>query len=297
MNIRMNQSKGDIVFNVFLYGFLWFALLVVALPLIYVISASFSSPQAVISGRVWLWPVDFTLKGYEAVFKNSQIMTGFMNSFIYMFAGTIINIAMTLMAAFPLSRKELKIRNPVMALFVFTMLFSGGLIPSYLMIKELGMLDTRWALLIPAAMSVWNVILTRTYFQATIPDELYEASQIDGASDFTFFLKMAIPLAAPIIAVNALYYGVGHWNTYFSALIYLKSPDLFPLQIILRNILVLNRIDPTMVVDLDTLMRKQGIVDVIKYSVIVVASVPVLCIYPFVQKYFVKGVMIGSIKG
>lgn len=297
MNIRMNQSKGDVVFNVFLYSFLCFALLIVAFPLIYIVSASFSSPQAVIAGRVWLWPVDFTLKGYEAVFKNSQIMTGFMNSFIYMFAGTSINLTMTLLAAFPLSRKELKGRNIVMALFVFTMLFSGGLIPSYLLIKDLGLLDTRWALLIPAAMSVWNVILTRTYFQATIPDELYEASKIDGANDITIFLKMAIPLAAPIIAVNALYYGVGHWNTYFSALIYLKSAELFPLQIILRNILVLNRIDPTMMVDLDTLQRKQGIVDVIKYAVIVVASIPVLCIYPFVQKYFVKGVMIGSIKG
>ena len=155
--------------------------------------------------------------------------------------------------------------------------------------KNLGLLDSRWALIIPAAMSVWNVIITRTFFQATIPQELYEAAQLDGAGDFRFLVSIAIKLSAPIIAVMALYYGVGHWNTYFNALIYLKSPDLFPLQIILRSILVVNNIDPTMVVDFEALQRKQGLADVLKYSVIVVASVPVLLIYPFVQKYFVKG--------
>ncbi|MCJ8014739.1 carbohydrate ABC transporter permease [Paenibacillus sp. KQZ6P-2] len=297
MSKLIKPTVGDRIFDVIIHLVLCVGFIVVAYPLLYVVSASFSNPQAVVSGKVWLFPVNPTLQGYAAVFKNPQIVTGFMNSLFYMIVGTLLNIVMTVIAAYPLSRKELQGRNVVTLFFVITMFFSGGLIPSYLLVKNLGLLDTRWALIIPAAMSVWNVIITRTFFQVTIPQELYEAAQIDGAGDFRFLVSIAIKLSAPIIAVMALYYGVGHWNTYFSALIYLKSPELFPLQIILRSILVINNIDPTMVVDFEVLQRKQGLTDVLKYSVIVVASVPVLLIYPFVQKYFVKGVMIGSIKG
>jgi putative aldouronate transport system permease protein len=296
-NRLIKESPGDRVFNVATHLYLWIIFVLVAYPLIYVVSASFSAPSAVISGKVWLWPVEPTLNGYEAVFKNKQLVSGFANSIFYMVAGTLINLVMTVMAAFPLSRKELSGRNLFMAIFVFTMLFSGGLIPNFLLVRDLGMLDTRWAMLLPVALSVWNVIITRTYFQATIPDELYEAASMDGCNDFRFLLRMALPLSAPILAVIALYYGVGHWNSYFNALIYLKSPDLQPLQIILRNILVLNQLDPTMMQDFEALQRKQGLVDIVKYAVIVVASVPVLLIYPFVQKYFVRGIMIGAIKG
>lgn len=297
MSKLIKPTVGDRIFDIFVYVILCAGFIVVAYPLLFVLSSSFSDPQAVVSGKVWLFPVKPTLQGYIAVFKNSQIVTGFMNSLFYMVVGTTVNIVMTVCAAYPLSRKELQGRSVLTIYFVITMFISGGLIPSYLLVKNLGLLDSRWALIIPAAMSVWNVIITRTFFQATIPQELYEAAQLDGAGDFRFLVSIAIKLSAPIIAVMALYYGVGHWNTYFSALIYLKSPELFPLQIILRSILVVNNIDPTMVVDFDVLRRKQGLADVLKYSVIVVASVPVLLIYPFVQKYFVKGVMIGSIKG
>lgn len=297
MSKLIKPTVGDRIFDVFVYVILGAGFILVAYPLLFVLSSSFSDPQAVVSGKVWLFPVKPTLQGYVAVFKNSQIVTGFMNSLFYMVVGTTLNIVMTVFAAYPLSRKELQGRSVVTLYFVITMFISGGLIPSYLLVKNLGLLDSRWALIIPAAMSVWNVIITRTFFQATIPQELYEAAQLDGAGDFRFLASIAIKLSAPIIAVMALYYGVGHWNTYFSALIYLKSPELFPLQIILRSILVINNIDPTMVVDFEVLRRKQGLADVLKYAVIVVASVPVLLIYPFVQKYFVKGVMIGSIKG
>jgi multiple sugar transport system permease protein/putative aldouronate transport system permease protein len=177
------------------------------------------------------------------------------------------------------------------------MMFSGGLIPTYIVVKELGLINTRWAIILPSALSVWNVIMTKTYFKTTIPDELYEAAQIDGCSDIGYLFKIILPLSTPILAVMFLYYGVAYWNSYYSALIYLTDEKLFPLQVILRNILVMNNIDPTMINDVEVIKRRQGLVDVIKYSVIVVASLPVICIYPFVQKYFVKGVMIGAVKG
>ncbi|MHA7966558.1 carbohydrate ABC transporter permease [Paenibacillus sp. CAU 1782] len=293
----ITESFGDRIFNLVILVFLWTALIVVAYPLLYIISASMSSAQAVVSGKVWLFPVDFTLDGYKAIWSNAQFITGFINSLIYLAAGTAINITLTVMAAFPLSRREMMGRNGIMAIFVFTMLFSGGLIPTYLLVKDLYLLDTRWAMLLPVALSVWNVIITRTYFQTTIPNELYEAAQIDGCNDFRFLLRIVLPLSAPILAVMVLYYGVGHWNSYFQALIYLKSQHLQPLQIVLRNILILNQMDQSMMQNFEVLQRKQGIADIIKYAVIVVASVPMLLIYPFVQRYFVRGVMIGAIKG
>jgi putative aldouronate transport system permease protein len=290
-------NMSDTVFNIMLYGFIWLSFLAILYPLIYILSASFSAPRAVISGRVWLYPVELSLTGYEAVFKNSRILIGFANSLYYMFFGTAVNIVLTVLAAFPLSRKEFYGRNLIMGFFVFTMLFSGGLVPLYLLVKNLGIYNTRWAMILPTAMAVWNVIISRTYFKTTIPDEMYEVGQIDGCSDFRFLMRIVLPLSGPIIAVNVLYYGVANWNSYFNALIYLRTPKLQPLQIVLREILVLNTISPEVLKDYDVMLRKQGLVDVIKYSVIVVASVPVLCLYPFVQKYFVKGVMIGAIKG
>ena len=297
VNSKLIRSRQDNIIHTVFTIILLVSTILVLWPVIYIVSASFSSPNAVISGKVWLYPVEPNLNGYAAVFKNRNILSGFGNSFIYMIVGTAVNIIFTILAAYPLSRKEFKARGLFTGLFVFTMLFSGGLIPLYLMVKNLGLLNTRPALILPTALSVWNLIIMRTYFQTTIPEEMYEAATIDGCDDINFLWRIVIPLSGPIIAVLTLYYGVSHWNRYFEALIYLKTEELFPLQLVLRSILISNEIDPIMIADVDELIRKQGLVDLLKYSTIVVASVPVLCIYPFVQKYFVKGVMIGSLKG
>jgi len=298
MNVKFkNSSTGDKIFIVSVYAILSIILVIVLYPLIYVVSASFSDPQAVISGKVVLWPVDVTLRGYQAVFKNPKIITGFANSLFYMFVGTAINLVMTMLCAYPLSRKEFTARNKIAALFVFTMYFSGGLVPSYMIVSKLGLINTRWAMLIPTAMSTYNMIIARTYMVNSIPDELYEAAQLDGCSPFKYLLKVIVPLSKPIIAVLALYYGIAKWNNYFDAMLYLNDPSKWPITMVLREILIQNQIDPTMLTDASALSKLQGMTELLKYSVIVVASVPVLMIYPFVQKYFVKGVTIGAVKG
>ena len=298
MNVKFkNQSTGDKIFIVSVYAILSIILVIVLYPLIYVVSASFSDPQAVISGKVVLWPVDVTLRGYQAVFKNPKIITGFANSLFYMFVGTAINLVMTMLCAYPLSRKEFTARNKIAALFVFTMYFSGGLVPNYMIVSKLGLINTRWAMLIPTAMSTYNMIIARTYMVNSIPDELYEAAQLDGCSPFKYLLKVIVPLSKPIIAVLALYYGIAKWNNYFDAMLYLNDPSKWPITMVLREILIQNQIDPTMLTDASALSKLQGMTELLKYSVIVVASVPVLMIYPFVQKYFVKGVTIGAVKG
>jgi len=294
---KIRESQGDRLFIFGIYALLTAVLLVILLPLLYIVSSSFSSPQAVVSGRVWLFPVEFTLDGYTAVFRNPQIGTGYMNSLIYAVAGTTINVVMTVMLAYPLARKTFYGRNVIMVLLIITMIFEGGLIPYYLLVKNLQLLDTRWAMILPGALAVFQVIVARTFFQTTIPDELAEAAELDGCNDIRFILRIVLPLSKPILAVMSLMYAVGHWNAYFDALIFLRSADLFPLQIVLRNILILNTIDPTMMSNVDIFLAQQGLKDLLKYSLIVVASLPVLIIYPFVQKYFVKGVMIGSLKG
>ncbi len=298
MNVKFkNSSTGDKIFIVSVYAILSIILVIVLYPLIYVVSASFSDPQAVISGKVVLWPVDVTLRGYQAVFKNPKILTGFANSLFYMFVGTAINLVMTMLCAYPLSRKEFTARNKIAALFVFTMYFSGGLVPSYMIVSKLGLINTRWAMLIPTAMSTYNMIIARTYMVNSIPDELYEAAQLDGCSPFKYLLKVIVPLSKPIIAVLALYYGIAKWNNYFDAMLYLNDTSKWPITMVLREILIQNQIDPTMLTDASALSKLQGMTELLKYSVIVVASVPVLMIYPFVQKYFVKGVTIGAVKG
>ncbi|MDD9268212.1 carbohydrate ABC transporter permease [Paenibacillus sp. GCM10023248] len=294
---RIMESRVDRIYLFFVYSFLIICLVIVAYPLIYIVSSSFSSSSAVISGKVWLLPVEPTLRGYQAVFQNPQILTGYGNSLFYLIFGTLLSVTLTITAAYPLSRKNFYGRHVITALFVFTMLFSGGLIPYYLTVKGLGMLDTRWAMIIPGAISVWQVILARTFFQTSIPSELTEAAHLDGCSDFKFLFQIVLPLSKPIIAVLVLMYAIGYWNSYFEALIFLKSADLYPLQLILRNILILNSIDPTMIKDVRELAERQGLKELLKYSLIVVASAPVLILYPFVQKHFVKGLLIGSLKG
>lgn len=298
MNTKFkNSSAGDKAFIILVYVLLSAVMLIVLYPLIYIISASFSDPQAVVSGKVVLWPVDVTLRGYKAVFKNPKIITGFINSFIYMGVGTVVNLIMTMLCAYPLSRKEFTARNKIAALFVFTMYFSGGLMPTYMIVNKLGLINTRWAMIIPSAMSTYNMIIARTYMVNSIPDELYEAAQIDGCSPFKYLLKVVVPLCKPILAVLTLYYGIAKWNNYFDAMLYINDASLQPLTIVLREILIQNQIDPTMLTDASALSKLQGMTELLKYAVIVVASVPVLAIYPFVQKYFVKGVTIGAVKG
>ncbi len=297
--VDVKDTTGDRIFMFFNYLVLTALLVVVLYPLIYITSASFSDAVAVSSGRVWLWPVEPGLAGYEAIFKNKLLVSGFANSLFYTGVGTLINVVMTILAAYPLSRRDLPGRTFLTFLFFFTMLFSGGLIPTYLVVRDLGLLNTRWALLLPGALGVWNVLIMRTYFQVSIPPELYEAAQLDGANDFTYLGRIVLPLSGPIIAVVALFYAIGHWNAFFNALIYLTDKSLWPLQLVLREILVENQIDPTMLAGLDAreMARRQELRDLLKYSLIIVATVPLLLVYPFVQKHFVRGIMLGSVKG
>lgn len=290
-------SPSDKLFVIFNYLLLVVVCLVVLLPLIHVVSASFSDPNAVLNGKVQLLPVSPNLRGYSAVFKNPRILNGFGNSFFYVIAGTTINIIVTLACAYPLSRKEFTGRNAISALIVFTMYFSGGIIPTYLLLRNLGMINTIWAILLPTALSPWNMVLCRTYIVNTIPDELYEAASMDGTTPFGCLIRVVIPLSKPILAVLVLYYGVGHWNAYFNAMMYLNKQDLWPLTLYLREILINSNIDPTMLSDVSAAEAAQGLSDLLKYSVIVIASLPMMILYPFVQKFFVKGVMIGSVKG
>ncbi|WP_432936619.1 carbohydrate ABC transporter permease [Kribbella sp. CA-253562] len=293
---RIREPRTDRIFLFCVYLLLTVFLVVVLAPLLYILASSFSSPEAVSSGRVLFWPVEFSLRGYHAVFQNPQIVQGYLNSLFYTVAGTIVSVTMTLAIAYPMSRRTLVGRNVVMTAILFTMLFTGGLIPTYLVVQSAGLLDTRWALIIPQAIGVWQVIIARTYLRTTIPDELVEAAQLDGCGDLRFLWSVVIPLAKPMIAVVALMYAIMQWNSYFDALIYLKSPDLFPLQLVLRNILILNTTGGG-AVDASVVLQRQQLADLLKYSLIVVASVPVLLIYPFVARYFTKGIMIGAVKG
>ena len=265
-------------------------------PIILVISSSFSAPSAVYAGRVFLWPVDLSVEGYKAVFKNRQIVSGALNSVFYTGVGTLVNLVMTTLAAYPLARRTLPGRSIIMKLFVFTMFFSGGMIPNYILLMNLHLLNTRFALILPGAISVYNMILMRTFFQ-NIPAELNEAASIDGCSDIRYLLQIVIPLSKPIIAVLALYYAVAHWNAYFNAMMYLTDQELAPLQLVLRDILVSNTISLSDIADEETMRARQGIAELMTFSLIVISSLPVMVIYPFIQKYFVQGVMLGSIKG
>lgn len=295
MKTTIKESVGDKLFLISIYVILSLLLVVVLYPLIYIFSSSFSSPSAVTSGRVWLWPVEFSLKGYATLIENPKIVTGYANSLFYTTAGTVISVALTIMIAYPLSRKTLFGRNMLMMLITFTLLFSGGLIPTYLVVKQMGLIDTRWALLIPNAIWVWQVIIARTFFQSSIPDELIDSSEIDGCSDLRFMWSVVVPLSKPIIAVLFLMYAVGQWNAYFDALIYLKTANLFPLQLILRSIIILN--NSSNATDALKQVERQQLAELLKYSLIVVATLPVLVIYPFVQRYFVQGMLVGSVKG
>lgn len=301
MDTGIKETTKDRLFKFFVYCFLTFALLIVLYPLIYIVSASVSDPTYVNSGKMWLLPKGFTLDGYKLIFEDNSIWRGYLNTIFYTVLGTSINLAITIPAAYALARRDFVGRNLIMGIFVLTMFFSGGLIPTYLVVKSLGIIDTIWAMVLPNAAAIWNIIVARVFFQVTIPQDLEDAATIDGATNFKMFYKVVLPLSAPIIAVMALFYGVGHWNGYFNALIYLSDRKLYPLQLVLREILVLQSMDPTNAgisqSMAEAMHSKAKLAAVIKYGVMIVSSLPVIMIYPLLQRHFVKGVMIGSLKG
>lgn len=272
-------------------------LIIVLYPLIFVLSSSFSSGTAVSTGRVVLWPVDFSLEGYKTVFAHKLIGSAYRNTIFYTVVGTLLNVTITVMCAYPLARSDFPLRKFFTLYFMFTMFFSGGMIPTYMVVAKLKLTNTVWAMLLPGAISVYNMVLVRTFIKNSIPYELLEASRIDGCSDARYFLSILLPLSKPVIAVITLYYAVGHWNAYFNAMIYLSDQKLYPLQIILRQILVANQINLNDMVDVEAMAAKQGLADILKFALIVVSTVPILCVYPFIQRFFIKGVMIGAVKG
>lgn len=298
----IKDTRADKIFLIFVYVFLAISLLIVLYPLIYIVSASISNPHLVNSGEMWLLPKGITFEGYRTLLGNSSIWRGYLNTIYYTVLGTSINLLVTLPCAYALSREDFYGRRAFTNFMLVTMFLSGGLIPSYLLIRSLGMLNTVWALVIPGAVSVYNVVVTRTFFQSTIPREMEEAAIVDGCSDFRLFMQIVLPLSTPIIAVMALFYGVGHWNSFFNALIYLSDRSMYPLQMILREILILQDMSSNTVSNVTSemanmLYSKQQLAQVIKYGVMIVSSLPVIIVYPFLQKYFVKGMMAGSIKG
>ena len=293
----IRYSYSDVIYDVFVYTILSIILLICLYPLYFILIASISDPNQVASGNVLFMPRGISFDGYRRIFNHHRIWTGYRNTIFYATLGTTINIALTMTAGYALSRKDLRGRRPILLLFAFTMFFSGGMIPTFLVVRGLGLVNTIWAMVLPNAVSIWNLMITRTFFETTIPDELLDAAMIDGCGNLRFFGQIVIPLSKAIIAVMVLFYAIGHWNAFFNALIYLESPQLFPLQIILRDILLAARPDIDMTEDVRDLVQRQKLAELLRYGVIVVASVPVLLLYPFVQKYFVKGIMIGSIKG
>lgn len=296
----VKRCREDVIFDTVIFILLTLILFVVAYPLYWVIISSFSDPTAVSAGKVLLRPIGFTLKGYAEVFKNSQVMRGFFNSIVITFVGVCVNLAVTLPTAYALSRDNFSGKKPITIFYMITMFFGGGMIPTYLVVKNMQLLNTIWALVLPGCLSVYNMIVARTFFKSNISEELYEAGEIDGCTQSRFFFQIALPLSKAIIAIMVLYYGVGHWNSYFSALLYISDQDKYPLQLVLRNILITNQTalsQTATTAAARAALQEQQLIDVMKYSLIIISSVPVLIMYPLVQKHFVKGVMIGSVKG
>ncbi|MDR1788074.1 MAG: carbohydrate ABC transporter permease [Treponema sp.] len=296
MHTKRRPLNTDTIFSIVLYTFLILTMLIIIYPLFFIVIASFSDPSAVTGGRVWLAPVGFTLEGYEALFKNSAIWIGYRNTVLYAAAGTLFSLLVNIPAAYTLSRKDLVFRKPLMFFFLITMFFSGGLIPTFLTVKDFGLYNTFWVMVIPFAVSVYNLIVARTFFENSFPADLREAAEIDGCGNIRFFFTMVIPLSKAIIAVLALWSLVGQWNSYFTALIYLRDQGLYPLQLILRNILVSNQMQSAMGTG-EAAQIALRTASLIRYAAIIVSTVPVMCVYPFVQKYFNQGVMIGAVKG
>ena len=300
-NKKIRRSREDVIFDTVLFIILTLIFVIVAYPLYFIIISSVSDPKAVAGGKVIFYPIGLNFKGYAEVFKDSRIIRSFFNSLLYTFCGTLLNLAVTLPTAYALSRKNFFLKKPVTIFYMITMFIGGGMIPTYLVVQKTGLLDSMWALIVPGALSVYNMIVARTFFQQNISEELYEAAELDGCGHGRFFFSVALPLSGAITAIMVLYYGVGHWNSYFNALLYMQTESKFPLQLILRSILVqneaqLNQQAVTAVARAAAEEARQ-LTELMKYSLIIISSIPVLIMYPLVQKHFVKGVMIGSVKG
>ena len=301
---KIGLSKGDRAFTIVNFIFLALIFIVTLYPMLYVLSASFSDPNAVSSGKMVLLPISPSLQAYQYILQYQDIWTGYGNTIFYTIVGTLINLAVTLPCAYALSRRDFKPRNVLMILFVITMYFQGGLIPSYLNMRSLHLVNTRWALLILGAVSVYNLIVARTFFTNSIPWEMHEAAFLDGCSDFRLFLRIVLPLSMPITVVMTLYYGIAHWNAYFNAYIYIRDRSLYPLQVFLREILTLGSFMSEIAdtgaysaADVAYFTKQAETANMMKYAIIVVSTLPMLVLYPLLQKYFAKGVMIGSVKG
>ncbi len=291
------KSKEDFIFDIINTILLIIALCVVVYPLYFSLIASFSEPQAIHQGRVIFLPADITLEGYQKIFSDASIWTGYLNSIIYTTVGTILNVAFTVPFAFALSRKEFPLGGIYMKVAVFTMYFYGGIIPLYFVVQSVGILNTMWAVIVPTLIATYNMIIARSFFMGSIPEELKEAAFLDGCGYIKFFFTIVIPLSKSLLAVMALFYAARHWNGYFEALIYLNDESKFPLQLILRTILIDSQNALADSGDATTVADKLALVDLLKYGCVIVSSIPMLIFYPFVQRHFVKGVMIGAVKG
>ena len=293
---KVKKSGADKVFEIALYILSALILIIVLYPLYFVVIASFSDPSAVASGKVWLWPQGFTLDGYEELLRHDEIWTGYWNTILYTITGTLFGMFVNIFAAYALSRKDLVGRRFFMMMFVVTMFFNGGLIPTFLTIKDFGLYDSFWVMVIPFAVSTYNIIVARTFFENSIPEDLNDAAKIDGCGNLYYFFKIVLPLSKAILAVIGLWTAVGMWNSYFNALIYIKDSAKYPLQLILRNILITNNLQMSFGSG-EAMQIALRLSNLMRYSVIIVSTLPIMCFYPFVQKYFNQGVMIGAVKG
>jgi putative aldouronate transport system permease protein len=293
----IRRSRSDLIFDIVVLIIMALVMIVCIYPLYFILIASVSDPNYVLTGQVILFPKGLNFEGYARILGEQKIWTGYRNTIVYTVVGTALNVALTVTAGYALSRKDMPGRKGILLVIIFTMFFNGGMIPTYMVVKNLHLIDTIWAMILPSAVQVWNLMIARSFFETTIPGELLDASMIDGCRTLQFFFRIVLPVSKAIIAVLVLFYAISHWNAFFNALIYLETESKYPLQIILRNILIQNQPDAAMIDDMATLVERQKIAEMIKYGVIVVASAPVLILYPFVQKYFVTGIMVGSIKG
>lgn len=293
---KVRRQGKDLLFDIVLYSICAVMLLLVIYPLWFIVIASFSDPSAVAGGHVWILPVGFTLEGYDELFKQAEVWTGYKNTIIYTVLGTIFGLVVNIPAAYALSRKDLWGRKVLMGLFVFTMFFSGGMIPIFLTVQEMGFYNNFWVMIIPFSVSAYNIIVARTFFETSLPADLWDAAQIDGCGNLRYFFTMALPLSKAVISVIALWTAVGQWNGYYNALLYLRDAKLHPLQLIMRNILITNQVFASMGTG-EAAMIAMRRANLVRYSMIIIATVPIMCVYPFIQKYFDQGVMIGAVKG
>ena len=291
---RVRESRGDRVYYAIVYFVLLLLALLVVYPLYFVVIASFSSADAVLAGKVYLFPVDIDFTGYIRCFERTDIWIGYGNTIWYTLAYTILSVVFTVTAAWALSRKTLPFRKFFMIFFTITMFFGGGLIPFYKVVSDLGMLDSPLSIILPGTVSAWNLFMAKTFFQTGVPDSIIEAAELDGANRLRLFVSVILPLSMPIVAVLALYYAVGQWNSYFNAMIFLQDANLFPLQLVLKEILTAS--ESTTGGSGETILEQFRLANQLKYVTVIISSLPVFCIYPFVQKFFAQGVMVGSLK-